>query len=61
MQVWDKYSEQESALIELEAGQRYYVEILHKQGGNKENLTVAWQPPGGTREIVEGKYLSPFE
>jgi hypothetical protein len=61
LQVWDKYPEQASGLVELEAGERYFIEILHKQADGKDNLTVAWQPPGGTREIIAGKYLSPLE
>lgn len=61
LQVWDKYPEQASALIDLEAGQRYYIEVLHKQADGKDNLSVAWQPPGGTREIIAGQYLSPLE
>lgn len=61
LQVWDKYPEQASGLIELEAGKRYYIEVLHKQADGKDNLTVAWQPPGGTRETIEGEYLSPLD
>lgn len=60
LQVWDKYAEQESALITLQAGNRYYIEVLHKQGDQKDNLSVAWQPPGGTRAIIAGEYLSPL-
>jgi glucose/arabinose dehydrogenase len=60
LQVWDKFPQQASVLIELEKGRRYYVEALHKQGDQKENLSVAWQPPGGVREIVGGAYLSPW-
>lgn len=60
-QVWDKYAEQESTLIQLQAGKRYYLEILHKQADQKENLSVAWQPPGGTREVIGGEYLSPWQ
>jgi hypothetical protein len=32
--------------IRLEAGRRYYVEALMKQGGGNDYLGVAWQPPG---------------
>lgn len=31
-QVWDKYSEQQSSLVSLIAGQAYYLEALHKEG-----------------------------
>ena len=37
----------QSALINLNAGQRYYIEILHKEGGGGDHVSVAWQTPGG--------------
>ncbi len=60
LQVWDKFPQQASGLIQLEKGRRYYIEVLHKQGDQKENLSIAWQPPGGVREIIAGAYLSPW-
>lgn len=60
-QVWDKYPEQVSELITLEAGKRYYVEVLHKQADQKDNLSVAWQTPDGTREVIGADYLAPLE
>jgi hypothetical protein len=35
-----------SAQIPLVGAQRYYIEILHKQGGGGDDLAVAWQKPG---------------
>jgi hypothetical protein len=58
---WDKHPSQVSGGVILEAGKRYYIEILHKDADQKDNLAVAWQPPGGEQEIIAGKYLSPFE
>jgi glucose/arabinose dehydrogenase len=57
---WDKHPSQQSGGVLLEAGKRYYVEVLHKDADQKDNLSVAWQIPGGEREIIAGKYLSPF-
>jgi hypothetical protein len=57
---WDKFGEQQSGAIQLEAGKKYYIEALHKDADQKDNLSVAWQPPSGERAIIEGKYLSPF-
>ncbi|MFN3404074.1 MAG: Ig-like domain-containing protein [Cytophagaceae bacterium] len=58
---WDKYSSQKSAAISLVAGQRYYIEALHKQGGGTDNFAVGWQLPNGTMERpVAGSRLSPF-
>ena len=55
---WDKAPEQASALIALEAGQRYYIEVRHKQADQKDNVAVAWQPPGGERAVIGGEFLS---
>lgn len=59
--AWDKYPEQASPLIDLVAGERYYIEVLHKQADQKDNLSVAWQPPAGVRAVIDGKYLSPLK
>ncbi|MEZ4713013.1 MAG: PQQ-dependent sugar dehydrogenase [Caldilineaceae bacterium] len=58
---WDKYEAQQSGLIPLEAGQRYYILAYHKEASQKDNLSVGWQIPGGPRGILEGQYLSPPE
>ena len=59
VQEWDKYPEQQSVLITLEAGQRYYIEALHKEADQKDNLAVAWEGPGVERAVINGVYLSP--
>jgi len=33
--------------INLTAGRRYYIEVLHTEGGGGDNVGVAWQLPGG--------------
>ena len=58
---WTKYESQKSATIYLEAGRRYYIEALHKEYGEGDNLAVAWQLPSGTLEApIAGARLSPF-
>lgn len=57
---WTKFTDQESDLVELEAGRRYYFEILHKEGGGGDHLSVAWQPPGGEPTVITATYLSPY-
>ncbi|MBK8833904.1 MAG: hypothetical protein IPO29_03295 [Anaerolineae bacterium] len=57
---WDKRPNQKSIPIYLVAGQIYYVEALHKQDGGSANLSVAWQPPGGSRTVIDGQYLCPI-
>jgi hypothetical protein len=47
---WDKYDQQQSAPISLEAHRAYYVEALMKQGYGGDNLAVRWQLPDGTIE-----------
>jgi hypothetical protein len=47
---WDKYPEQQSAAIYLEAGRRYYIEGLHKDGSQNDNFAVGWQIPGSDYE-----------
>ena len=36
-----------SAYIPLVAGQKYYIQILHKEGSGGDNLAVTWQKEGG--------------
>ncbi|QHT65774.1 choice-of-anchor D domain-containing protein [Rhodocytophaga rosea] len=58
---WTKYATQKSALIALQAGQKYYIEALHKEGGGGDNLAVGWQLPSGIMERpIAGSRLSPF-
>jgi RHS repeat-associated protein len=57
-----RFTEQQSAPIYLVAGRRYYLEVLHKEGDGGDNLTVAWDLPGGGRETpIDGSHLSPYE
>jgi hypothetical protein len=47
--------------IELEAGKRYYVELLHKESGRGDYLRVDWWLPGLTEpRVVTGASLSPL-
>jgi hypothetical protein len=57
---WNKYSTQQSATINLVAGQKYYIEVLHKEATGGDNIAVAWQGPGITQQVIAGTYLSPF-
>ena len=57
---WNKYSSQQSSSISLVAGQSYYIEALHKEGGGGDNIAVAWQGPGITQQVIDGIYLSPY-
>jgi hypothetical protein len=60
-QEWGKEANQQSAQIALEAGRRYYVEALHKEGIVGDNLAVGWQlPSGGYERPIPGQRLSPW-
>jgi hypothetical protein len=60
---WNKLPEQKSTVRSLTAGQRYYVEVLMKEGTGGDNLAVGWLKPGETgtvpSEVVPGSVLSP--
>ncbi|WP_068544449.1 glycoside hydrolase [Thalassotalea crassostreae] len=60
-QDWDKYGSQQSSPIYLIAGQKYYVETLHKEHNGNDNLSVGWQLPDNTleRPILQ-THLSPL-
>ncbi|MBI5384950.1 MAG: hypothetical protein HZA90_09730 [Verrucomicrobia bacterium] len=54
-----------SAPIHLEAGQRYYVEALMKEGDGGDHLEVAWQKPGDPApenfsDPIAGTYLATY-
>jgi parallel beta-helix repeat protein len=58
---WTKYADQKSKAITLQAGQKYYIEVLHKQGGGGGNLAVRWMLPDGTMESpISGIHLAPY-
>jgi hypothetical protein len=47
---WTKYTSQESASIQLQAGCDYYIRALQKEGSGGDNLAVRWRLPDGTME-----------
>jgi hypothetical protein len=56
-QAWDVQAGQKSVPVALEAGRRYYVEILHKEGLFGDHLAVAWQGPGFGRRVIPNQFL----
>jgi uncharacterized protein (DUF1800 family) len=54
-----------SPLLRLEAGRRYYLEILHKEDAGGDHLALGWAKPGQPdnvpSEIVPGYVLTRFE
>src|SRR5436309_2410198 len=51
--------------ITLTAGNRYYIEAIHAEGGGGDNIAVLMQLPGDPEPVdgdlpIPGKYLSAF-
>ncbi|HEX4266001.1 MAG TPA: DUF1800 family protein [Verrucomicrobiae bacterium] len=67
---WNVQASQKSGWLSLRAGQKYYIEILHKAGANaSDNWSVSWlQDPMGTNTVPAGitpsylvsRYYSPL-
>ncbi|MBI5835410.1 MAG: hypothetical protein HZB16_24165 [Armatimonadetes bacterium] len=55
--TFDQQPGQKSAPIDLTAGRRYLLRVLHKQGGGGNHLAVAWQVPGSTERVILGGAL----
>ncbi|MDF2838240.1 MAG: hypothetical protein K0Q63_3880, partial [Paenibacillus sp.] len=57
-----QYSGQQSGQITLTAGQRYYVEVLHKEEGGGDHVAVGWKTPGSsTFSVIPGANLAPIQ
>lgn len=57
---WDVFPKQRSKPVHLEEGKEYYIEAAHKQYHSIDHLQLAWQMPGGVRELISGEYMSSF-
>ena len=56
-----RFATQISASVTLTAGQKYYIEALHKEGSGTDHFSVAWQTPGSSQWIViPGDVLVPY-
>lgn len=59
-------SQQRSARVYLQAGKRYYIELLHKNASSSAHASVAWEIPAGNGRVyesarpLEAKFLSPY-
>ncbi len=57
---WDRQPGQRSAPLRLQAGRRYLIEALHKEGGGEDHVEVGWRLPDHTLERpIPGLHLSP--
>ncbi len=48
----------QSEAVHLHAGQPYYIEALHKEGGGPDHLKVEWASGNIQKTVIPGKYLS---
>jgi len=58
-QNYNANASQASGNISMVAGQAYFFEARMKQGIFGNHLTVAWQGPGKTREILPARFVAP--
>ncbi|MCK4999167.1 MAG: hypothetical protein KAS23_06520, partial [Anaerohalosphaera sp.] len=49
---WDAQAGQASSPVSLTAGSYYYIEVLHKEGGGSDHVSVGWKLPGETTIVV---------
>jgi plastocyanin len=57
---WDKFPAQKSATVSLVAGQKYFIECLHKEATLLDSLSVAWQAPGEARQVIPAQHFEPY-
>ena len=57
---YTKYPDQISKEIVLNAGKKYYIESLSKQGSGAAHVAVYWSYRSSTLEVISSKYLSSF-
>ena len=60
--VWNQYPSQQSEPIALVEGERYYIEILHKENQGNDHVSVGWILPDLKIERpIPGGYLEPWD
>ena len=56
---WHANATQKSGAVYLVAGQKYYIESLHKEAVGDDHLAVGWVQPGSLDiEVIDGEHLS---
>jgi len=57
VQSWNVYGSQQSVSVALQAGQKYWIEALVKEGGGGDHVEIAWEYPGQSRQMIPTAYL----
>ncbi len=57
---WTREGNQQSAPIALQAGNVYYFEAYHREGGGGDNCSVGWEKPStpGSINVIGSAYIS---
>ncbi len=58
--TYNTYASQQSVALTLTAGQPYYIEARQKQGNGGNHLSIAWQGPNISQQVIPGRFLAPF-
>jgi hypothetical protein len=58
-QNWGSNASQKSAVIPLEAGQVYWMEVHHLEGSGGDHASVAWSGPGFSRQAIPDTAIFP--
>lgn len=60
---WDKYLAQKAEPVHLEAGKKYYIEVIQQEDAGWDHVAVGWRPAGdgADPEIIQGEFLAPYE
>jgi len=59
---FDKFPEQTSAEIMLQANTPYYIELRHIEGGGGDHFRVFWQQPDqATPALLDAQHLAPWQ
>ena len=58
---WDRFVTQMSEEIQLVAGQKYFIEVVHQHGhGHFPHASIAWARPGADREEIPAGSVSSY-
>lgn len=61
---WNKYTQQRSVSIYLQAGERYYLAVYHKEGSGGDHVSLAWKPtsaPDSAIQVIAAQYIRSLE
>jgi hypothetical protein len=55
---WTSQLSQKSAAVTLQAGQKYWIEALAKDGSGADHLDIGWSYPGQATAVIPSAYLA---